>query len=218
MPKTLHTSRTTCGVAVAVRASTQGEPGNCETMLPMRRNEGRKLCDQADTQCASSTHRSDTSGTVPLLSRRWKLLANSRSGDTNKTSSARALSASSTTEVSAAELRDDRHAPRKPGGSRAELIFHEREQWRHDKREARQHKGGQLVAERLARAGGHDAQGGLTGQHALDRPQLTWAEAVVVEHGAQDAPQDLCVGADGRGATATLRRAARSRGAHANTS
>ena len=59
----------------------------------------------------------------------------------------------------------------------ADLIAHERNQRRHDHGESAPHDGRQLVAQRLAAAGGHDGEDILAGQHGrydvfLPRPEV----------------------------------------------
>jgi hypothetical protein len=68
---------------------------------------------------------------------------------------------------------------------RLALIFHQCNQRRHDHRAARQHDGGQLVAQRLAGAGGHDGQRRFAGERAIDHRPLSGAQARQPEYVAQ---------------------------------
>ena len=56
------------------------------------------------------------------------------------------------------------------------LILHQRDQRRDDERDARQLERGQLIAERLARAGRHDRERVDAGEHVADRERLAGAE------------------------------------------
>ena len=63
------------------------------------------------------------------------------------------------------------------------LVLHQRDQWRHDDRRAGEMQRRQLVAQRLAGAGGHDRERVRAPQHVGDhfllaRPQLADAEGV----------------------------------------
>ncbi|MNS59637.1 hypothetical protein D3C72_925990 [compost metagenome] len=68
-----------------------------------------------------------------------------------------------------------------------QLVFHQRNQRRHDQGRARQQRGGQLVAQGLAAAGGHDGQGVAPGQHAVDDFLLARAQPRHAEDRAQQA-------------------------------
>jgi hypothetical protein len=61
------------------------------------------------------------------------------------------------------------------------LVLHQRDQRRDDDRQPALHDGGQLVAQALARAGGHDAQHVAPAQHVLDHLPLRRAEIVESE-------------------------------------
>ena len=62
-----------------------------------------------------------------------------------------------------------------------DLILHERDERRDDERQPRQQQGRDLIAERLARAGGHDGQRVPPGQKGADDLLLPGAEGVVAE-------------------------------------
>ena len=61
------------------------------------------------------------------------------------------------------------------------LVFHERDEGRHHKREAGQHERGDLVDDGLARARGHDAQHVAALEHRGHQVALVGAEVVVAE-------------------------------------
>ena len=63
----------------------------------------------------------------------------------------------------------------------ADLILHQRNQRRHDKRQSGQGERRDLIADGLARAGRHDAEGVPSGENCLHQLVLTRAEAVVAE-------------------------------------
>ena len=62
-----------------------------------------------------------------------------------------------------------------------DLVLHQRDQRRDDERQPRQQQGRDLIAERLARAGGHDGQRVPSGQKGADDLFLPGAEGVVAE-------------------------------------
>ena len=68
---------------------------------------------------------------------------------------------------------------------RAHLVAHERDQRGDDDRDARAQQRGELVAERLAAAGGHDGEGVLAHGHSAHDLLLPGAEVVVAEDLAQ---------------------------------
>ncbi len=87
----------TSGVAVAVRAATGGFPSASRT-APSRRYEGRKSCPHSETQCASSTARSETWSSAR---RRWNPSASKRSGATYRRRTSPRPAASSRAAISA---------------------------------------------------------------------------------------------------------------------
>ena len=64
-----------------------------------------------------------------------------------------------------------------------DLVLHQGDQRRDDQRQAVQGQGGQLVAEALSAAGGHDAQAILPGQDRRDDFLLPMAERSQAELG-----------------------------------
>ena len=58
----------------------------------------------------------------------------------------------------------------------AELIVHEGDQRGDDDRGAVEHRGGELIGQRLAGAGGHDGERGLAGEDTVDDAALHAAE------------------------------------------
>jgi hypothetical protein len=54
------------------------------------------------------------------------------------------------------------------GGGGSQLVVHQRDQRRDDDAGSFEHDGGKLIGQRLARAGGHDGQRRLPGEHAPD--------------------------------------------------
>ena len=65
---------------------------------------------------------------------------------------------------------------------RVDLVFHQRYERRYDNGEAARHYRRYLVAERLARAGRHDADSVAARGYRLDELELAFAEAVVAEY------------------------------------
>ena len=61
------------------------------------------------------------------------------------------------------------------------LVLHQRDQRRDDHRQPVEQQRRDLVAQRLAAAGGHDRQRIAPGQHVLDHLALERAEGVVAE-------------------------------------
>ena len=59
---------------------------------------------------------------------------------------------------------------------RLDLVLHQRDERRHDQRQVRAHERGQLVAERLARAGGHHHEHVAVRQRRPDRVGLPGPE------------------------------------------
>jgi hypothetical protein len=68
-----------------------------------------------------------------------------------------------------------------------QLVLHQRDQRRYHEGGAGQEGGGQLVAQRLAAAGGHDGQRIPADQHAVDDFLLAVAQAGDAKDGAQQA-------------------------------
>ena len=66
-------------------------------------------------------------------------------------------------------------------GELIDLVLHQGDQGRHHEGEARQQEGRDLVAERLAAAGGEDGRGGPSGQEVPDHLFLPGAELPVAE-------------------------------------
>ncbi|MCY1360305.1 hypothetical protein D9M69_469250 [compost metagenome] len=66
-------------------------------------------------------------------------------------------------------------------GEKGQLVLHQRQQRRHHQGEVRQVQGRQLVAQRLARAGGKDRRRRAPGQHGADRRRLARAELLIAE-------------------------------------
>ena len=62
------------------------------------------------------------------------------------------------------------------------LILHQRDERRDDDRDAVTQQGGDLVAQRLAAAGGHDHQGVAVAGHVIDDRFLFAPKRVVSEH------------------------------------
>ena len=82
-----------------------------------------------------------------------------------------------------------------------DLVVHERDQGRDDERRAAAGEAGELVAERLAGAGGHDEQHVLAVHHRaahrlLVRPERGQAEAVAEEGGETVVPRSSVVPGD----------------------
>jgi hypothetical protein len=67
------------------------------------------------------------------------------------------------------------------------LVLHQRDEWRDHDRGPGSEQGGQLVAERLAAAGGHQHQGIPAGRKMADDGCLFAAEGVESENFAQEA-------------------------------
>ncbi len=65
------------------------------------------------------------------------------------------------------------------------LVFHQRDQRRHHDSDSRPVQGRQLVAQRLAAAGGHQHEGIAAADEVLDDVPLVGAETVETEHPAQ---------------------------------
>ena len=80
---------------------------------------------------------------------------------------------------------DERDAPGRDALERLDLVLHQRHERRDDQREIRAHQRGQLVAERLARAGRHHHQHVAPGDRGLDRLALAGTERREAEHLAQ---------------------------------
>ncbi len=80
---------------------------------------------------------------------------------------------------------DERHHAGRHALERLDLVLHQRDQRRHDQRQVGSHQRGQLVAERLARAGRHHDQHVAAGERRLDRLALARPEAREAEHLAQ---------------------------------
>eukprot|EP00982_Pelagococcus_subviridis_P015417 31398-Pelagococcus_subviridis.AAC.12 len=70
-----------------------------------------------------------------------------------------------------------------------QLIRHQREQRRHDEREPREQKRGELIRQRFPRACGKQREGGAAAQDASDDLELPGAEALVPERPPQDVRQ-----------------------------
>ena len=66
------------------------------------------------------------------------------------------------------------------------LVLHQADKRAHHHGYAGQQKGGQLVADRLARPGGHHGKNVPPGQQGIDHFFLPGAEAAVTEDGPQD--------------------------------
>ena len=64
---------------------------------------------------------------------------------------------------------DERHHARRGALERLDLVLHQRDERRDDQRQVGAHQRRQLVAERLARAGGHHDQHVAPGERGLDR-------------------------------------------------
>ena len=76
-----------------------------------------------------------------------------------------------------------------PVGSRgAKLVVHQRDERADHQAGARQHRRRKLVCQRLPRAGGHDRQGRLPGQHPRQNLRLHAAKIVETEQAAQFRP------------------------------
>ncbi len=83
-------------------------------------------------------------------------------------------------------LRVDQTDPRAGHrGQALDLVLHERDQRRDDQRQVIAHQGGKLIAQRLARAGGHDDQRVAVGQGRLHRLALAGAETLEAEQAPQ---------------------------------
>ena len=82
---------------------------------------------------------------------------------------------------------------------RLDLILHQRDQRGDDKSDARQQQGRDLIAERLACAGGHDGQCVPPGQNGVDDLLLPGTEGVVAEIAFERFKR--CHGADASGLT-----------------
>ena len=69
---------------------------------------------------------------------------------------------------------------------RADLVVHQRDQWRHDDRGAGAQQRRNLEAQRFAATGGHQHQGVATGCQMFDHRLLLAAEAGIAENVLQD--------------------------------
>ena len=68
-----------------------------------------------------------------------------------------------------------------------DLVLHQRDQGRHDNARAFAHQRGNLVAQRLAAAGGHEDEGVAAADHLIDNGLLVAAEGFVTENALQHA-------------------------------
>ena len=66
-----------------------------------------------------------------------------------------------------------------------DLVLHERDERRNHQRQASLHRGGKLVAEALAGAGGHDAEDVAPAEHILDHLALHGPELIQAKHAAK---------------------------------
>ena len=71
-------------------------------------------------------------------------------------------------------------------GQRVDLVLHQRDQWRHDDAGAFAHQRGDLIAQRLAAAGGHEHERVAAADHLVDDGLLVAAEGFVTEDALQD--------------------------------
>ena len=76
---------------------------------------------------------------------------------------------------------DERDPPGSDALQRLHLVLHQRDERGDDQRQVRPHQRGQLVAERLARAGRHDHEHVAVRQRRADRVLLPGPEALEAE-------------------------------------
>ena len=174
-------SSLTFGGAVAVSASTGGVP-SARTASPRPRYAGRKSWPHCEMQCASST----TNSATRTAARRSRNRGSPRrSGVTyamhGRFSDSRASAACSSRGDS---VESRRSTSMSSSLELVVLILHQRDQRRHDERDAVELERGQLVAQRLAGAGRHDRERVDAGEHVADRERLAGAERARCRTGA----------------------------------
>jgi len=87
--------------------------------------------------------------------------------------------------LSGPERRVDERGRHAPALERVDLVLHERDERADDDGEPRQHERGDLVAETLSAAGGHEHQHVAAREHRADCFRLHAAEVRVAEQAAQ---------------------------------
>lgn len=85
------------------------------------------------------------------------------------------------------------------GGEGVDLVFHERDEGADDDGDAFEEQGGELVAEALAGAGGHDGHGGAAGEHVFDDVALARVEAGEAEVVGEGGVEGVCCQREGGG-------------------
>ena len=109
----------------------------------------------------------------------WRARARRRAGRARRRGTRRCVSRQSASALVSVAARDA------VGARGAQLVVHQRDQRADHHAGARQHRRGQLVGQRLARAGRHHRERRAAGQHALDHLRLDPAKIVEPEQFAQ---------------------------------
>ena len=179
-------SAATCGVAVAVEATiaSRAEParrvGEAEVVRPEVVPPLRDAVRLVDDEQADARRAGCARGTRATRSARARRRA-AAARRAPRASSAARLAAASCWALTSAD------APGRDALERLDLVLHQRDERRDDQRQVRPHQRRELVAERLARAGGHDDEHVAAGERGLHRLALAGAEAGEAEQLAQGA-------------------------------